>query len=83
MLATVKTLTLREFYHSPSLAKSLHPGQSLIVTSQGKTELIVTKASPRPQKSAKQWQDEARKLLSGKKARKPVDTVEVLRSLRK
>ena len=40
----MKTLTLREFFHSPTLVKSLHPGQTLVVTSDGKPNLIVTKA---------------------------------------
>jgi hypothetical protein len=79
----MKTLTLREFFHSPSLVRSLHPGQALVVTSQGKPDFIVTKAIERPRKTAKQWQAEARKLLDPKRNRDKVDTVAVLRELRK
>jgi hypothetical protein len=73
---------MREFFHSPSLVKTLSPGQSLLVTSNGKPDLIVTKAERRPRKTAAQWQKEARELLSSKKRRK-VDTVAILRELRK
>jgi hypothetical protein len=79
----MKTLTLREFFHSPALARSLHPGQSMVVTAQGKPDLIVTKAAPRPRKTAKQWQDEARQLLDRKHSRKKIDTVAFLKDLRK
>jgi PHD/YefM family antitoxin component YafN of YafNO toxin-antitoxin module len=78
----MKTLTIREFFHSPSLVKALSPGQSLLVTSNGKPELIVTKAERRPRKTAEQWQKEARELLSTKR-RKKIDTVAILRDLRK
>ena len=43
----MKTLTTREFYHAPALARSLRPGQSLLVTDKGKPNLIVTKAGKR------------------------------------
>ena len=77
----VKTLTMREFFHSPSLVKSLHPGQKLVVTANGKPDLIVTKAGDRPRKTAKEMQAEARALLSKPTGRK-VDTVALLRKLR-
>jgi hypothetical protein len=79
----MKTLTLREFFHSPSLVRSLQPGQSMLVTSQGKPELIVTKASQRPKKTAQQWQEEARALLTSKPRGRKIDTVAILRELRK
>jgi hypothetical protein len=79
----MKTLTLREFFHSPGLVHSLKPGQSMMVTSHGKPDLIVTKAVPRPKKNAKQWQEEARTLLDPKRSNKKVDTLAVLRDLRK
>ena len=77
----MKTLTMQEFFESPAPAKSLQPGQSLIVTSAGKPELIVTKAAPRPKKTAVQLRREAKALLS--KPGKKVDTVALLRELRK
>jgi hypothetical protein len=77
----MKTLTIDQFFESPALAKSLKPGQSLIVTSAGKPELIVTKTAPRPKKTAVQLRREARALLG--KPGKKVDTVALLRELRK
>jgi len=77
----MKTLTIREFFHSPALVKSLHPGQTLIVTSNGQPDLIVTKAGRRPKKTASDLQREAKALLS--KPGKKVDTVALIRKLRK
>lgn len=77
----MKTLTMEKFFDSPGLAQSLLPGQSLLVTSDGKPELIVTKAGQRPRKTAQQMRREARALL--KKPGKKVDTVALLRELRK
>jgi len=76
----MKTLTMREFFHSPALVRSLHPGQTLVVTANGKPDLIVTKAGRRPRKSAMDLRREAKALLNqpGKK----VDTVALLRKLR-
>lgn len=76
----MKTLTMREFFHSPALAKSLHPGQTLVVTSNGKPDLIVTKAGPRPRKTAAELRLEARALLT--KPGKKIDTVALVRKLR-
>ena len=80
-LREMKTLTMEKFFDSPGLAQSLLPGQSLLVTSDGKPELIVTKAGQRPRKTAQQMRREARALL--KKPGKKVDTVALLRELRK
>jgi hypothetical protein len=77
----MKTLTMNQFFESPGLAKSLEPGQSLIVTVAGKPELIVTKTAQRPRRTALQLRREARALLS--KSGKKVDTVALLRELRK
>lgn len=79
-LAGMKTLTMREFFHSPSLAKSLYPGQTLLVTSHGKPDLLVTKAGQRRRKRAADLRKEARALLSTLGGK--VDTVELLRKLR-
>jgi antitoxin (DNA-binding transcriptional repressor) of toxin-antitoxin stability system len=51
MLDEMKTLTTREFFHSPGLVKALRPGQSIIVTDHGKPALTVTKAGQRPRKT--------------------------------
>ena len=77
----MKTMTMEKFYDSPGLAQSLLPGQSLLVTSDGKSHLLVTKAGQRPRKTAHQMRREARALL--KKPGKKVDTVALLRELRK
>ena len=77
----MKTMTMEKFYDSPGLAQSLLPGQSLLVTSDGKPNLVVTKAGQRPKITAQQMRREARALL--KKPGKKVDTVALLRELRK
>ena len=56
----VKTITTREFFNTPALMKSLHPGQSLVVTDNGDPSILVTKAGQRPRKSAAQIDREAR-----------------------
>ena len=76
----VKVLTMREFFHSPTLIKSLQPGQSLTVTSRGKPNVIVTKAGQRPKKTATQMRQEAKALV---KPGKKVDSVARLRRLRR
>ena len=73
MLADMKMLTMREFFHSQTLVKSLHPGQTLLVTSRGRPDLLVTKAGQRPKKTALELRKEARALLS--KPGRKVDTV--------
>ena len=77
----MKTLTFEKFLHSPTVAQSLLPGQSLLVTAGGKPELIVTKARKRPQKTAVELRREARELLT--KPGRKVDTVALVRELRK
>ncbi len=77
----MKTLTMREFFHSPGLARSLHPGQTMVVTSNGKPDLFVTKAGSRKPRTAKDWQREAKALLSKPTGRK-FDSVALLRKLR-
>ncbi len=77
----MKTLTIEKFLHSPDLAQSLLPGQSLLVTANGKPELIVTKTRKRPKTTAADMRREARELLT--KPGKKVDTVALVRELRK
>ncbi len=76
----MKMLTIREFFHSPSLAKSLHPGQTLVVAARGKPDLLVTKAGARVKPTAVELRKQAKALLS--KPGKKVDTVAALRKLR-
>lgn len=77
----MKTLTIEKFLHSPAVARSLPPGQSLLVTADGRPELIVTKPRQRPRQPPAELRREARELLTqpGQK----VDTVSLLRALRK
>ncbi len=63
MLDTVKTITTREFFHSPGLLKTLHPGQSLVVTENGEPSLVVTKAGKRPRRSIEDLEREARQIV--------------------
>ena len=60
MLDAMKTLTTREFFHFPGLVKALRPGQSIVVTDNGKPALTVTKAGERPRRSRAQWERENR-----------------------
>jgi antitoxin (DNA-binding transcriptional repressor) of toxin-antitoxin stability system len=55
----MKTLTTREFFHSPGLVKALRPGQSIVVTDNGKPALTVTKAGERPRRSRAELEREA------------------------
>ena len=44
----MKTITTREFFHSPATVKTLRPGQSLAVTDNGKPSFTIIKAGRRP-----------------------------------
>ena len=79
-VSRMKMLTTREFFHSPTLLKSLHPGQTLVITSRGKPDLLVTKAGSGARRTAAELRREARALLSG--PGKKVDTVARIRRLR-
>lgn len=59
MLNTMKTVTTREFYHTPALIKSLRAGQSVVVTDKGSPSFIVTKAGKRLRKSREDLEREA------------------------
>src|SRR5205807_759211 len=62
MLDTMKTLTTREFFHSPSIVKALRSGESAVVTDNGKPALVVTKAGKRPRKTRADLEREAREI---------------------
>ena len=59
MFDAMKTLTTREFFHSPGLVKGIRAGQSIVVTDNGKPALIVTKAGKRPRKTRAELEREA------------------------
>ena len=47
----MKAVTTRECFHSPGLTKSLRPGQTFVVTDNGKPSFTVTKAGQRPRRT--------------------------------
>ncbi len=55
----MKTITTREFFHAPSLVKSLQPGQSLVVTDKGAPAFTVTKIGRRRVKTRVDLEREA------------------------
>ena len=55
----MKTMTTREFFHTPGLIKTLRPGQSVVVTDNGKPSLVVTKPGRRPRKTLADLEREA------------------------
>lgn len=77
----MKTMTTREFFHSPALAKSLRPGQSLLVTDNGTPSLVVTKAGTRPVKTAADMRQEAAAMFPDK--RPAADLTAAMKALKK
>jgi antitoxin (DNA-binding transcriptional repressor) of toxin-antitoxin stability system len=59
MLDGMKTITTREFFHSPGLMKSLRPGESIVVTDNGKPALTVTKTGKRRRRTREELEREA------------------------
>jgi len=82
MLDTMKTLTSREFFHSPSLVKSLHPGQSFGVTDNGKASFIVTKAGKLPRRTKEDLEQRAHEIFKRNKVRGKFNFTKVLRELK-
>ena len=58
----MKTLTTREFFHSPGLVKTLRPGQTVLVTDNGKSAFTVTKVGQRRRKTAEELRREAKEI---------------------
>lgn len=77
----MKTITSREFYHTPALVNALPPGKSLVVSDNGKPKFIVTKAGKRPRRTAADLEREARDIFPGE--RPQVDLTAALKSLKK
>ena len=73
----MKTVTVREFYHSAALVDGLPEGNQLIVTSNGKPKFVVTKGT-RPRMTRELA--EKHSIQSGKGT---IDTVSFLQSLKK
>jgi antitoxin (DNA-binding transcriptional repressor) of toxin-antitoxin stability system len=76
----MKTLTTREFFHSPGLLKSLRAGQSIVVTDKGKPALIVTKPGQRRRRTRADLDREAVEISPEAKPR--VNFTEALRELK-
>ncbi len=76
----MKTITVRQFFRSPANVTALDPGQSLVVTEQGRPSFIVTKAPNRPRKTIEDLEREAR-YVSPKSGPK-VNFTEAIRELK-
>lgn len=77
----MKTLTTREFFKSPSIIKALRPGQSILVTEDGRHALTVTKANERPRKTRADLEREAREICPDPRRQK-VDFTAAIRELK-
>ena len=58
----MKTMTSREFFHTPLLVKALRPGESVTVTDKGTASFTVTKPGPRPPRTRADLEREAREI---------------------
>lgn len=58
----MKTMTTREFFHSPGLLKTLRPGQSVTVTDKGTASFTVTKPGRRPRRTRAELEREAHEI---------------------
>ena len=76
----MKTLTTREFFHSPGLVKAMRAGQSIIVTDKGKPALIVTKAGRPARKTRADREREAMEICP--EARPKVNFTAALKELK-
>jgi hypothetical protein len=77
----VKTITTREFFHAPGLMKSLHAGESLVVTDKGTAAFTVTKAGRRPRKTRADLEREAAGISTRKGPK--INFTEALKQLKK
>jgi antitoxin (DNA-binding transcriptional repressor) of toxin-antitoxin stability system len=79
MFNTVKTVTAREFYHTPALVRGLRSGEAITVTKAGKPDFIVTKTGQPPRKPLEQWKRERHSI----KVKKGFSGLALLNDLRK
>lgn len=77
----MKTITTREFFHSPGMLKALHPGQSVVVTDKGISAFTVTRAGKRPRKTRADLEREAAEICSRKGPK--INFTEAIKELRK
>jgi hypothetical protein len=76
----MKSVTTREFYHTPVLVDAVHFGQSLIVKDNGESKFIVTKVGQRPRKTRADLERDAREICP--KASPKVNFTEVLTKMK-
>lgn len=76
----MKTMTTREFFHWPGLVKTLRPGQTIVVTDNGKPAITVTKLGQRPRKTRADLEREALEICP--EAKPKVDFTAALRELK-
>ncbi len=81
MFDGMKTITTREFFHAPGLIKSLHPGQSLLVTDKGTAAFIVTKTGKRRRKTRSDLEKEAAAICP--ESRPKVNFTQTLKELKR
>ncbi len=81
MLDDMKTISTREFFHTPALVKGLQPGQSLVITDKGDPAFTVTRAGKRPVKTVKDLHRQAKELFPGNRAK--VNFTSLIRELKK
>ena len=77
----MKTMTTREFFHSPGLVKSLRPGQSFIVTDKGEPAFTVIRAGQRRIKTAGDLEREAREIFPGERSK--VNFTAIMKKMKK
>ncbi|MBE0541533.1 MAG: hypothetical protein IH623_09120 [Verrucomicrobia bacterium] len=77
----MKTLTTREFFESPSIVERLALGETVEVTDDGKTSLLVTKRVKPPRKTREQLEREAREICPNPRPHK-VNFTEAIRELK-
>jgi hypothetical protein len=80
-LDTVKTLTIREFFLSPDSVKAMRPGQSIVVTDNGKPALMVTKIGKRPRKTRADLERQGQEIFGGDRPK--VNFTAIIRQLKK
>jgi hypothetical protein len=78
----MKTVTAREFFHTPSLVNCLRPSEMLVVTKNGCEHFVVTKKGTRTRKTADQFRAQHRRLQK-LGIKKTFDSMSLLSDLRK
>lgn len=76
----MKTLTAQEFFKSPAIAENLEAGETIQVTDDGKSGLLVTKFAKPPRKTREQLEREAR--MVSPEAEPKVNFTEAMRELK-